>query len=181
LSLLAMGDYKSPMKAPALRRMSARGVVGGLVGWFDGADLSLKLNSGVGGIIRTNEHRTYKWTINCGPGTSTRAELMGAWAPLTLVSQLSILELLIQGDSKIVIKWLQGKRRLQVISLEYWKDRLMELIKIFQNITFLHVYKEENLEADGLSKHALPKDPEKIVYYQCEEDHEGHHLSLDLF
>jgi ribonuclease HI len=176
-----MGDYKSQLKALALRRVPSRPAVGGTVGWFDGAALSSGQNSGVGGVIRINEHRIYKWTINCGPGTNTRAELMGAWALLTLASRLSISELLVQGDSKIVIEWLRGKGRLQVVSLECWKDRLIELIKLFQNITFLHVYREENSEADGLSKQALLKAPGKIVYYQCEEDHEGPHLSLDLF
>jgi len=126
--------------------------VGGTVGWFDGTTLSSGQNSGARGVIRISEHRTYKWTINCGPGTYTRAKLMGAWALLTLASRLSILELLVHGNSNIVIDWLRGKGCLQVVSLEFWKDRFIELTKLFQNITFLHVYRKENIEADGLSK-----------------------------
>jgi hypothetical protein len=44
----------------------------------------------------------------------------------------------------IVIDWLGGKGRLQVISLECWKDRLVDLIKLFQHITFDHVYMDDN-------------------------------------
>jgi len=43
------------------------------------------------------------------------------------------------------------------------------------------VYREENKEADNLSKQAFLKVPEKIDYFQCEEDHEGPHMFLDIF
>jgi hypothetical protein len=52
-SLLAVGDYSSPVKALALRRRTALRVADGTVGWFDGAAISSGLNSGVGGVIRT--------------------------------------------------------------------------------------------------------------------------------
>jgi ribonuclease HI len=180
-SLSAMGDYNSKLKVAVRRMVPPLPAVGGTVGWFDGAALSLGQNSGVGGVIRISEHRCYKWIFNCGPGTNTRVELLGAWALLTLASRLSIQELHVQGDSKIIIDWLRGKGRLQVVSLDCWKDRLIELIKLFQKISFAHVYREENKEADNLSKQALLKVPGKIVYFQCEEDHEGPHMFLDLF
>jgi ribonuclease HI len=153
----------------------------GAVGWFDGAAKASRSNSGVGGVIRTLDNRTFKWILNCGPGTNTRAELLGAWALLTLASRLYITEFTVQGDSKIVIDWLRGKGRLQVISLECWKDRLVELIKLFQHISFEHVFREDNSEADSLSKQALHKHPGKIIYFQCVEEHEGPPLSIDLF
>jgi hypothetical protein len=62
-----------------------------------------------------------------------------------------------------------------VAALECWKDRLREITKIFQKITFAHVYREESKDADSLSKHALLQAPGKIVYYRCEEEHEGPH------
>jgi ribonuclease HI len=123
-----------------MRRVPSRPAVGGTVGWFDGAALATGQNSGAGGVLQINEHIIFKWTINCGPGTNTRAELLGAWALLTLASRLAISELFVQGDSKIVIDWLWGKGRLQVVTLECWKDRLIDLIKLFHNITFQHVY-----------------------------------------
>jgi ribonuclease HI len=158
-SLIAMGDYKSLLKASTPRVVLPLPTVGGIVGWFDGAAHISGQNSGAGGVIRINEHRYYKWIFNCGPGTNTRAKLLGAWALLTLASRLSISKLLVQGDSKIVIDWLQGKGRLQVVSLDCWKDRIIEIFKLFQKLTFTHVYREENKEADSLSKQALQKVP----------------------
>jgi hypothetical protein len=135
----------------------------------------------VGGILKISEHKIFKRTINCGPGTNTRAKLLGAWALLTLASWFAILELLVQGDSKIVIDWLCGKGSLQVLTLECWKGRLIDLLKLFHNVTFKHIYREDNSEADMLSKQGLLKVPRKIEYFQCEGDHEGPHLYLDLY
>jgi hypothetical protein len=81
----------------------------------------------------------------------------------------------------IVINWLGEKGRLQVISLECWKDRLVDLIKLFQHITFDHAYMDDNSEEDSLSKQALLKQPGKIFYFQSVEDHEGPPLSIELF
>jgi hypothetical protein len=106
---------------------------------------------------------------------------LGAWALLTLASRLFITDLHVKGYSMIVIDWLRDKGHLQVISLESWKERLVDLIKLFQHISFDHVYREDNLEADNLSKQALHKQPGKIFYFQCVEEHEGPPLSIDLF
>jgi ribonuclease HI len=180
-TLSVVGDYKIQLKAFAPRKILCLSAGGGTVGWFDGAAQQSGQNSGAGGVIRVNDHQSYKWFFNCGPGTNTRAELLGVWALLTLASRLSISDLLVQGDSKIVIEWLQGKGRLQVVSLECWKDRILEIIKHFRKISFTHVFREGNQEADSLSKQALKKDPGKIAYYLCEEGHEGPHMFLNLF
>jgi hypothetical protein len=80
-------------------KVSCRGAIltnlegGGVIGWFDGAAQSSSNNCGAGGKIRINGHISYKWFFNCGMGTNTKAELLGAWALLTLESRLSILEI----------------------------------------------------------------------------------------
>jgi len=107
-----MGDYKSPIKSTARRRVPSRFAVGGTVVWFYGATIASGQNSGAGGVLWIHQHIIFKWTINFGSGTKTTVELLGAWALLTLASQFAILELFVQGDSKIVIDWLQGKGRL---------------------------------------------------------------------
>jgi ribonuclease HI len=93
------------------------------------------------------------------PGTNTRAELLGAWALLTLANRLSLQSIHIMGDSKIIIDWLRGKGRLQVISLDCWKDRITALITSFQKISFDHVYREENQVADSPFKAGAQQRP----------------------
>jgi ribonuclease HI len=73
------------------------------IGWFDGATQRRGHTSGVGGVIRVNNHTKFRWMLNCGPGTNTRAILLGAWALLTLALRLHIYDLLVFGDSRIII------------------------------------------------------------------------------
>jgi ribonuclease HI len=72
-------------------------------GWFDGATQSNGKKSGVGGVLKINEHSTINWTFNFGSGTNKRKELLGVWATLTLASRLHISKLQVFKDSKIVI------------------------------------------------------------------------------
>jgi hypothetical protein len=52
--------------------------------WFDGASQGNGLLNGAGDIIKTIGNSLIKWTLNCGRGTNTRAELLGMWASLIL-------------------------------------------------------------------------------------------------
>jgi ribonuclease HI len=176
-----MREYNIKLKVTARRSGLTQPAVGGTIGWFDGATSSSRQNSGVGGVIRINEQRCYKWLFNCSPGTNTRAELLGTWVLLSLASWLSIQEIHVLGDSKIIIEWLQEKVHLQVVTLDCWKDRITVLIKQFHKITFAHVYREDNKVVDSLSKKALNRDLGKLIYFQCVEEHEGPHMFLDLY
>jgi hypothetical protein len=49
---------------------------------------------------------------------------MGAWVVLTLAQRLSITDIHVIGDSKIIIDWLNNIGSLQVITIECWKDRV---------------------------------------------------------
>ena len=88
------------------------------IAWFDGETQQWGEKSGAGGKIMTNSNTSVLWTFNYGQGTNTRDELLGAWASLTLAIRLSISDLLLLGDSKIVIEWLNKRGVLQEISLE---------------------------------------------------------------
>jgi hypothetical protein len=45
-------------------------------GWFNGGAQLNGQQSGVGGVLRINDHFAYKWTLNCGPSSNTRVELL---------------------------------------------------------------------------------------------------------
>jgi hypothetical protein len=60
--------------------------------FFDGASQSKKTVCGAGGVIKTIDSHVYRWTLNGGEGTNTKAELLGIWATLTLANHLSLLE-----------------------------------------------------------------------------------------
>jgi ribonuclease HI len=98
-----------------------------------------------------------------------------------LAVRLNIDGLQVYGDSKIVIDWLNNRGKLQVISLVRWKDRIKELTKSFNTISFSHIYREQNKEADFLSKKAIQMQEGKISYNQWIEGNEGPPLFLNLY
>jgi ribonuclease HI len=148
--------------------------------WFDGAARTNGSLSGAGGLIKTTHNTFYKWTFNCGPGTNTREELLGAWATLYLASRLYIESLQVLGDSSIVIDWLSGRGELQAITLLAWKDRIRLLQPSFKKISYKHIYREHNKTVDLLSKAALQERVGFITYHLWIDGHEGppHFLSL---
>jgi hypothetical protein len=71
--------------------------------------------------------------------------------------------------------------RLQASAIEGWKLRIKELIKHFQEISFQHIFREYNKEADLLSKQALQEPEGRITYYKWENGTEGPKRHLILF
>jgi ribonuclease HI len=151
------------------------------LGWFDGAAQENGTLSGAGGVITVNEDTSYKWTFNCGPGTNTRAELLGAWVTLSLAVRLGIDHIHIFGDSKVIIEWLNGRGNLNAYALLGWMNMIKALKKLFKNISFDHIYREQNMIADALSKKALKAPEGLITYNKWIEGHEGPSYNLQLY
>jgi ribonuclease HI len=102
------------------------------IAFFDGAAQSDKKVCGAGGVIKTSDSLVYRWHLNSGEGTNTKAELLGIWATLTLAIHLSLPKLQAMGDSRVIIDWLNDRGKLQACTIEGWKLRTKELIKKFQ-------------------------------------------------
>jgi ribonuclease HI len=125
------------------------------VAFFDGAAQRDGKNCGAGGIIKISKTILYKWHVNCGWGSNTKAELMGAWATIHLAKYFELEKLHVFGDSLVIINWLSEKGKLEVCSLTGWKRRINILKKRFTEINFYHILREFNRGADEQSKKAL--------------------------
>jgi hypothetical protein len=90
-----------------------------------------------------------------------------------LAKKLSISSIQVMGDSKVIIEWLMNKGRLKVAALEGWKIRIKELTKLFRSITYQHIYRDFNMEADKQSKLALEVSEGYIYYHQWISGVEG--------
>jgi ribonuclease HI len=148
---------------------------------FDGAAISGGKCCGAGGIINLPGSTVYKWYINCGEGTNTKAELLGVWATLTLANMWSIQKIQILGDSKVIIDWLNQKSNLQAIDIEGWKQKTRDLANLFQGISFHHIYRDFNKEADLLSKQALLEPEGRLSFYQWVDGAGGPLTHLNIF
>jgi ribonuclease HI len=122
---------------------------------FDGAAQQNGLCCGAGGTFRSSLSRTSNWSLNCGSGSNTKAELMGLWVSLSLATFWSLDHILVLGDSKIIIDWINRHSKLHAVHIEGWKERTMKLSSNFSDIEFRHIPRSHNIAADALSKKAL--------------------------
>jgi ribonuclease HI len=125
------------------------------VGWFDGVTAGNRLCSGVGGVIQIDPNIIIKWNFNLGGGTNNRAELIGVWTTLLLAKLHNIQAIQIIEDSKLVIEWCKGRGRIHSLALEGWKDHISRIHNDFENLSFIHSYRQFNKTTDELSKRAL--------------------------
>jgi ribonuclease HI len=148
-------------------------ISGEAIAWFDGATQLDGSLCGAGGHIFINSYTSYRWTLNDGQGTNTKAELLGAWASLILAQRLNIEVMLLFGDSKVIIDWINDKADLRSAALECWKERTIEAIRLFKSLSASHIYREDNAIADHLSKLALSRPLGFITFSRWEDGNEG--------
>jgi ribonuclease HI len=149
--------------------------------FFDGASIAGGSNCGAGGSLKRLNEQDVRWFINCGEGSNTKVELMGAWAAMTIANLLGFHHIQMLGDSKVVIDWLGGKCHLQATQIEGWKRRTRILAQSFQDICFQHIYRESNAEADRLSKQALLAPKGRLTYYYWDGVSEGPHQFMEIY
>ena len=96
-------------------------------------------------------------------------ELLGLWGLLLLSTRLSIKNMIVSGDSKVTIDWINSKSSLNLIYLNSWKDNIRRLKDKFETIKFMHVHRQFNKEADILSKKALKENTGWLYYEELVE------------
>lgn len=78
---------------------------GSSIAFFDKATLSYQSFCGAGGVIKSINKLVYRWHLNCGGRTNSKAELLGIWATITWANHHAT-TLQDFGDSKVIIEWL---------------------------------------------------------------------------
>ena len=72
-----------------------------------------------------------------------KSEILSLWGLLLLLSYFSIKKLMVVGDSKVTIDWINSKSNLNLyISKKYWKDKIRSLKDKFQSINFMHLHRQ---------------------------------------
>jgi len=154
--VLVTFNWKQPSQSPLKLNVYALHCLEGYtVACFDGAAMASGGCCGARGLFKTHPSRITFWFLNCGAGTNNRAELLGLWAALYLASAWSISHLYVLGDSRIIIDWISQKSKLQSVHNDNWMDKTLELAKTFTDVSFHHIPRSLNRQADALSKRAL--------------------------
>jgi ribonuclease HI len=123
------------------------------IGFFDGAVVDD--NCGVGIFIKLNSDHFYRAHFAGGKGNNMKDEILGLWGLLYFAYRLSISKMMVAGDSKVAIDWINDCSNLNLLYLSSWKEHIRSLKEKFEEIKFMHVHRKYNTVADKLSKKAL--------------------------
>jgi ribonuclease HI len=95
-------------------------------------------------------------TNNCA---EYKALILALTEASTLNPQPSILE--IRMDSELIVRQMQGRYKIKEPTLKLLAAEVLKLRNQFKNVTFHHVPREQNKEADKLVNEAIDEDAEK--------------------
>ncbi len=96
---------------------------------------------------RTNNYAEYEAVILA---FQTLAKLVGA-------GKVSKTEVVVKMDSELVVKQMKGLYKVKHPVLKEQYARLIHIIGAFGKVSFTHVFREENSDADALANEAMDR------------------------
>jgi ribonuclease HI len=89
--------------------------------------------------------------VGLGETTNNVAEYTAAILGLERAKELGAREVLLRSDSQLLINQLNGVYRVKTAHLQPLHRRIRELAASFEDVTFEHVRRERNVDADRLA------------------------------
>jgi len=142
---------------------------------FDGCSKDNPGIAGAGAVIyKFNEEISSKIKFVGNNSTNNVAEYTGLIIGLKEAITLGIKRLMVEGDSMLVIKQMNGEYKVKSTNLIDLYNQANDLSKQFDKIYFKHIYRENNKRADELSNLAISKDYlDKSMYYDKDDEDEA--------
>ncbi|HIP42512.1 MAG TPA: ribonuclease HI family protein [Aquifex aeolicus] len=122
--------------------------------YFDGSSKGNPGKAGIGVVIRLPD-KVIKISRYIGKATGNEAEYKALIEGLRKAKELGIKNLVVKGDSQIVINQVMGKYRVKNERLKNLYTQVKELERFFNSIYYEKIPREQNREADNLSARAL--------------------------
>ncbi len=112
-----------------------------------------------GDLIRIPVSEGYKFI---GNSTNNEAEYTGLLLGLECALKLGISEIDVEGDSNLVVNQVQGKWKVKATNLAPLCAKAKALLQKFKEVSVKHIPREENADADALSKEAIEMRKEEL-------------------
>lgn len=103
----------------------------------------------------------FEGKVFLGEGTNNLGELTALLLRAAYNKGLNSLQVF--GDSEISIRWMQGRNQIQWAGLFNLATHLRVLSNTFDKISFEHIYRQHNVQADTLSKVGLTGPFQQII------------------
>ena len=128
-----------------------------LVIYTDGASLGNPGPMGIGIVVYREGIRVEELSEYIGKGTNNIAEYTAVIRALETAHSMGEMEVHIKSDSQLVIRQLNNEYKVKDQKLRPLKRRVDELCHSRMKVTFEHIPREKNTEADALSKEAAKR------------------------
>lgn len=126
--------------------------------FFDGCCKGNPGPAGCGSVIYKNNVEIWCNSFYIGDNeTNNISEYTGLIIGLKGAIELNIKTLVVKGDSELVIKQINGLYKIKSTNLIKLYNDVKQLQRQFNKISFIHVYRNENIRADKLSNIAMEK------------------------
>lgn len=120
--------------------------------YFDGCSKGNPGRAGAGSVIYKNNNELFANVLFVSEhDTNNVAEYTGLIMGLEVAIKNNIKDLIVKGDSLLVIQQMNGKYQVKSDNLIKLYKRAKELEKCFNSIHYYHVYRKDNKRADELS------------------------------
>ena len=124
--------------------------------YFDGCSKSNPGPSGAGAVIYQDDIEIWCKAVYVGDkATNNVAEYSGLITGLEEANNREISNLVVRGDSMLVIKQMKGEYKVKSLSLYPLYEKAKKLAKKIKTIEYIHVYRNDNVRADKLSNDGL--------------------------
>ena len=124
--------------------------------WFDGATKESNPGlRGIGGVLKGPAGERIEISEEIGQGTNNEAEYAALMAVLDAAVEAKVENLIVHGDSQLVVRQVNGEWFIKAKELVPMCKTVLELKGQIPNVTIRWIPREENSEADALSKKAL--------------------------
>ena len=124
--------------------------------FFDGCSKGNPGKAGAGAVIYKNNTEIYSKSLYVGDKeTNNIAEYTGLIIGLTEAVNLKIKNLNVKGDSELIIKQMNDEYKVKSINILQLFKNAKKLTESFNEITFNHVYRNDNIRADELANNSL--------------------------
>ena len=90
-----------------------------------------------------------------GQATNNQAEYKAIIAALEKAISLSASEVVLNSDSELVVKQINGRYRVKKPSLKPLYQKVVQLINSLEAFSITHIPRQQNREADRLANRAL--------------------------
>ena len=120
----------------------------------DGAAVPNPGPAGIGAIIHDEKGKTVaEISQYIGEATNNKAEFLALITALEKALELGAEHVDLRLDSELLVRQIEGKYRSKLMKELY--EQVVSLLDEFKSYTVKHIPREQNKEADALSKRAL--------------------------